>query len=54
MKLLIALIAANIALGAAVWSEVAAQRRLGHRFSIGNSAASRGLIGSSSEAVGPK
>jgi len=55
MKLLAAaLIIANVVLGAAVCAEVVAQRRLGQRLSIGDVAASREPVGSSSEAIGPK
>ena len=46
MKLLIALITANVVLGAAVWSEVVAQRQLGQRLSIGDVAASRSELAS--------
>jgi hypothetical protein len=49
MKLLIALIIADVVLGAAVWSEVVAQRRLGQLLSIGDVAASREPVGLSSE-----
>jgi hypothetical protein len=53
MKLLIALIIADVVLGAAVWTEVVAQRRLGQCLSIGDDvAASRKPVGPSSEAIG--
>jgi hypothetical protein len=54
MKLLIALITANVVLGAAVWSEVIAQRHLGQRLSIEDVTASREPVGLSSEAIGLK
>ena len=55
MKLLTAaLIIANVVLGAAVWAEVVAQRRLGQRLSIGDVAASREPVGPSSEADRPE
>jgi hypothetical protein len=54
MKLLIALIIANVVLGAAVWSEEVAQRRLGQRISIGDVPASREPVGPPSEAIGLK
>ena len=48
-----ALIIANVVLGAAVWTEVVAQRRLGQCLSIGDDvAASRKPVGPSSEAIG--
>ena len=51
MKLLIALIIANVVLGAAVWSEVIAQRHLGQRLSIEDVTASREPVGLSLEAI---
>jgi hypothetical protein len=55
MKLLIALIIADVVLGAAVWSELVAQRRLGQRLSIGEDVdASRERVGPSSEGDRPE